>query len=112
MTMTMTTAPVETETETEVVIPDAILANARELDDIRSAMKEMEKREKALRAAVLDFLDTAGVDAATNGVVAIFKSTHDREGIDRARMKALYPKVLADVKTTTEVTQVRVEVKV
>lgn len=92
-------------------LPDAIVANARELDDLRTAKKVLEEREGVLRAAVLDFLVTAGVDAATDGTVSVSRSTHDRNGIDRAKMEALYPKVLAAVTTTTEVTQIRVKIK-
>ncbi len=94
-----------------LIIPDAIVANARELDDIRTAKKVLEEREGVLRAAVLDFLATESVDSATDGTVSIARSTHDRKGIDRDKMEALYPKVLEAVTTTTPVTQLRVKIK-
>lgn len=103
-----------TQTEVEVetpAIPDAIVANARELDDLRTALKALEEREKALRASILDYLVTEGVDSATDGTVSISRSAHDRKGIDRAKMEALYPKVLAAVQTVTRVEQVRVKIK-
>lgn len=92
-------------------IPDTILAQARELDDLRDAVKVLEDRAKTLRASLLDFLNAEGVDSITDGKVSVSRSTHERAGIDRARMEALYPKVLADVSTTTKVEQVRVKVK-
>lgn len=93
------------------VIPDTIVANARELDDLRTAKKVLEEREAVLRAAVLDFLEAAGVDSATDGTVSVARATHDRKGIDRAKMEALFPKVLEAVTTTTPVVQVRVKIK-
>lgn len=92
-------------------LPDAIVANARELDDIRSAKKVLDEREGVLRAAVLDFLATAGIDSATDGKVSVSRSTHERKGIDRAKMEALYPQVLAAVTTITPVEQLRVKIK-
>lgn len=92
-------------------IPNTIAANARELDDLRTAKKVIEEREGVLRAALLDHLDAAGEDAVTDGKVTISRSTHDRKGIDRAKMEALYPKVLIAVTTTTPVVQVRVKIK-
>lgn len=92
-------------------IPDTVAANARELDDLRTAKKVIEEREGVLRAALVEFLDTIGEDAIADGPVAISRSTHDRKGIDRAKMEALYPKVLAAVETTVPVTQVRVKIK-
>jgi hypothetical protein len=93
------------------LIPDTIAANARELDDLRTAIKALKEREEALRAGLLSYLDSVGEDAVTDGPVAISRSTHDRQNIDRAKMEALYPKILADVTTTTPVTQVRVKIK-
>src|SRR3989304_1823447 len=93
------------------LLPDAIVANARELDDLRSAKKVLEEREAVLRAAVLDFLTTEGVDSAPDGTVSVSRATHDRKGIDRAKMEALYPKVLAAVETTIPVTQLRGKIK-
>lgn len=109
MTMLIET-PTEVETLTSA-IPDAIIANARELDDMRSALKVLKEREEVLRASVLDFLVTVGEDAVTDGTVTLSRSTHDRKGIDRAKMEALYPKVLDAVTTTTSVTQIRVKIK-
>lgn len=109
MTM-LTESPIQTEVEAPA-LPDAIVANARELDDIRTAKKVLEEREAALRAAVLDFLESEGVDSATDGTVSVSRATHERKGIDRAKMEALYPKVLEAVTTSTEVTQVRVKIK-
>lgn len=93
------------------VIPDTVAANAVELDDLRSAIKTLEKREKALRAGLLDYLETIGQDAISDGSVAISLSRSNRKNIDRAKMEALYPKVLAAVETSTPVVQVRVKTK-
>lgn len=92
-------------------IPDEVAAQARELDDLRSAIKVLQKREGTLRVALLDFLSTEGVDSVAEGGVSISRATHMRTGIDKARMEALYPKVLADCETATPVTQVRVKIK-
>lgn len=92
-------------------IPDEVAAQARELDDLRAAIKHLKDRESVLRAALLDHLGNEGVDSVTDGVVSISRATHMRSGIDKARMEALYPKVLADCETETPVTQVRVKVK-
>ena len=92
-------------------IPDAIAAQARELDDIRVTLKVLKEREGVLRASLLDFLVTEGVDSVAENGVSISKSSHERTGINRDRMEALYPKVLADVETKTPVTQVRVNIK-
>lgn len=92
-------------------IPDAIAAQARELDDLRSAIKVMKEREETIRASLLDFLKTEGVDSVAEGGVAISQNTYERANIDRKRMEALYPKVLADCETKTPVTQVRVKIK-
>lgn len=112
-TMTMLTDST-TEVEVEVAapsIPDSIIANARELDDLRSAAKVIKEREAALRAGILDYLDSQATDAVTDGTVTISKSSHERKGIDRDKMEALYPKVLEAVTTTTDVVQVRVKIK-
>lgn len=114
-THTMTITPEALETLAEKAeapaIPDVIVANARELDDLRSAKKVIEEREAVLRAALLDHLATIGQDAVSDGKVAISRSTSERKGIDRAKMEALYPKVLEAVTTTTPVVQVRVKIK-
>lgn len=102
--------PVQTEVEAPT-IPDTILANARELNDLRDAAKAIDEREKVLRAAVLDFLTSIGEDAAASGNVAISLSKSVRTGVDTKRLEALYPKVHADVKTSTPVVQVRVKVR-
>lgn len=94
-----------------LALPANIAANARELDDLRTAIKALKEREETLRAAVLDFLVTVEQDSATDGTVSVSRSSHERKGIDRAKMEALYPKVLAAVTTTTKVEQVRVKVK-
>jgi len=93
-------------------IPDAVAAQARELDDLRAAIKHLKDREGVLRASLLDHLAAEGVDSVTDGAVSISRSTSVRTGIDKKRMEALYPKVLADCATETPVTQVRVKVKV
>lgn len=93
------------------IIPDAIAAQARELDDLRAAIKVLDDRQKVLRASLLEHLDAEGVDSVTDGVVSISKSNSVRKGVDTKRMAALYPKVLADCATATSVTQVRVKVK-
>lgn len=93
------------------VIPDVVAAQARELDDLRAAIKHLEERQSVLRASLLDFLSNEGVDSVTDGKVSIARSTHMRTGVDKARMEALYPKVLADCATETPVVQVRVKVK-
>lgn len=92
-------------------LPDAIVANARELDDLRTAKKVIEEREGVLRAALLEFLAEKGEDAVTDGAVTISRSEYERKGIDRDKMEALYPKVLEAVTTTTPVVQVRVKIK-
>lgn len=93
------------------LIPGTIAANARELDDLRTAKKVIEEREGVLRAALLDFLAEKGEDAVTDGTVTISRATHVRKGIDRAKMEALFPKVLDAVATSTPVVQVRVKIK-
>jgi hypothetical protein len=108
------TAAVEAMTDVAVeapALPDAIVANARELDDLRTAKKVLEEREGVLRAALLDHLDSIGQDAVTDGTVTVSRSNSERKGIDRAKMEALYPKVLAAVTTSTPVVQVRVKIK-
>lgn len=100
-----------TEDEAGVVLPDAISANARELADVRAALKVLNEREDVLKKAVRGFLEGADVDAATDGSVTVFRSAHDRSGVNTKRLEALYPAVLADVKTSTEVVQIRVEVR-
>lgn len=92
-------------------LPANIVANARELDDLRTAIKVMKEREEALRAALLDYLESSDQDAVTDGTVSVSLSRSTRRGIDRAKMEALYPKVLEAVETTTPVTQVRVKIK-
>lgn len=92
-------------------LPPTIAANARELDDLRTAKKVIEEREGVLRAALLEFLAEKGEDAVTDGAVTISRSEHERKGIDRDKMEALYPKVLEAVTTTTPVVQVRVKIK-
>lgn len=107
--MTMTTEYVA-EVEAEA-LPAAIVANARELDDIRTAKKVLEEREAVLRAAVIDYLKSEGIDSATDGTVSVARSEHERKGIDRAKMEALYPKVLEAVSTSTKVEQLRVKIR-
>lgn len=92
-------------------IPLTIAANARELDDLRTAKKVIEEREGVLRAALLDHLDAIAQDAVSDGKVTISRSHTERKGIDRAKMEALFPKVLDAVTTTTPVVQVRVKIK-
>lgn len=98
-------------TSTGVVLPAALAANGRELADVRAAMKVLEDREKNLKTVVRDFLEANDVDSATDGKVTVFRSEHERTGVDRKRLEALYPRVLADVATTTPVVQIRAEVK-
>lgn len=92
-------------------IPDAIAAQARELDALRDVIKVMKDRESALRNSLLEFMNTEDVKSISDGVVAINISTQVRTGVDRKRLEALYPKVLADCATETPVTQVRVTVQ-
>lgn len=92
-------------------LPPTIAANARELDDLRTAKKVIEEREGVLRAALLLHLDAIGQDADSDGQVSFSRSKSERKGIDRAKMEALYPKVLEAVTTTTPVVQVRVKIK-
>jgi hypothetical protein len=105
MTLILEPTTLVDENGSELVIPHEIAANARELDDIRTAKKVLEEREGALRAALLDFLESI------DGTVTISRSDTVRKGIDRSKMEALYPKVLEAVTTTTPVVQVRVKIK-
>jgi hypothetical protein len=111
MTTITATTPAPVVADEAVVIPDAIIANANELYDVRAALKVLNEREDALKRAVRGFLESAGLDAATNGIVSIFRSEYERKGVDRKKLEALYPSVLKDVGTTTDVVQIRVEVK-
>jgi hypothetical protein len=111
MTLILEPTTLVDENGSELVIPHEIAANARELDDIRTAKKVLEEREGALRAALLDFLESIVDNAATDGTVTISRSDTVRKGIDRSKMEALYPKVLEAVTTTTPVVQVRVKIK-
>ena len=54
MTMLIETPTTEVEAP---AIPDTIVANARELDDLRTAKKVIEEREGVLRAALIEYLD-------------------------------------------------------
>lgn len=99
-------AEVETTTLT-----DQVAASARELSDIRDAMKVMEKREKELREVMLEHLRSIGQDADTDGTVSISRHDSERTGINMDKMRALYPKVLADVESKTPVVQVRVKIR-
>lgn len=100
-----------TELDDDLSIPDQVLAQARELDDLRSAIKVLDKRQKVLRAALLEHLNEQDADVITDGTVSIARTVHNRTGVDKSKMEALYPKVLADVTTITPVEQVRVKVK-
>lgn len=95
----------------QAVIPAPIAAQARELHDLRKAIKSLKKRENDLRTAVQDHLLSVGADSLSDGTVSIARATHERENIDRKRFVAKYPKVFADVTNTIEVSQIRVEVK-
>lgn len=109
MTMIATTTTVVTSTSQG--LPAELVANARELDDLRGAMKALKEREDVLRASILDFLQTQDVDSATDGKVTVSRSSHERQGIDRTKLEALFPDVLAQVSTKTKVEQVRVKIK-
>lgn len=109
-TATPTTQVDETEDEAGVVLPDAIAANARELADVRAVLKIYSEREDVLKKAVRNFLEGANVDAASDGTVTVFRSSHERSGVNPKRLEALYPKVFEDVRTFTPVVQIRVEV--
>lgn len=104
-------AEVAEKMENGEMLPPKIEANARELDEIRAAKKVIEKREEVLRTTLIEYLDSVEKDAVEDGDVAISRSKYDRKNIDRKKMEALYPKVLAAVETTTPVVQIRVEVK-
>ena len=113
-THTMTITPEALDALQELAapaIPANVAANARELDDLRTAKKVLEEREGVLRAALLAYLAEKGEDAVTDGNVTISRAEHERKGIDRSKMEALYPKVLEAVTTTTPVVQVRVKIK-
>lgn len=110
--MTVIDTPVATQDTADApLIPDAIVAQARELDDLRKAIKTLDERQKEIRASLLDFLAERGMDSVNDGTVSVARSTQQRTNIDRARMKALYPKVLADVTSVVPVEQVRVKIK-
>jgi hypothetical protein len=112
--MTMTQNPtIATTDEGKVLqsIDPIVAANALELDRLRAAKKVIEDREKVLRASVLDFLVVNGVDAATNGFVAVSRSEHERKGIDSTKLEALFPQAFAACRTTTKVEQIRVKIK-
>lgn len=94
-----------------VTIPANIAANARELNDVRKAITVMKAREEALRDAVLGFLVHAGRDAVSDKGVTVSKTTGPRKGISREKLAQFYPAVLADVETSTDVTQVRVTIE-
>lgn len=112
-TITATTpAPlVDTDDDSGVILPDDIAANARELNDVRAALKVLNDREDILKKKVRAFLEGANVDAATDGTVTAFRSSHDRSGVDAKRLEALYPSVYEGVKTSTPVVRIWVEVK-
>lgn len=93
------------------IVPDPIVANARELAEIRAAKSVLEKRESVLRDVLNAYLDATGKDAAEQNGVAIFRNKAERSGVNMDRMKALYPTVLDDVATTTPYSQLRVEIK-
>ncbi len=111
MTTITTPTPVILNLTPAPPLPDEVVANARELNDLRDIEKAVEKRKEVLRAALLAHLDSVGQDAVTDGTVTVSRSHSTRKGVDRARLEALYPGVLADVSTSTPVTQVRVKVK-
>ncbi len=93
------------------VTPDSILASARELDDVRATLKVLEQREKTLRTVLLNYLDVIEQDAVSEEGVAFFRKTHARTGVNTERLKSLFPAAFAATKTTTPVTQIRVEVQ-
>lgn len=93
------------------IVPDPIVANARELADIRAAKAVLEKRESVLRDVLNAYMDATGKDAVEQGDVSISRSTATRTGVNTDRMAALYPTVLADVAIATPYTQLRVKVK-
>lgn len=108
---TITTTPETPVVETEtIVLPATIAANARELDDVRAVLKIYKEREEALKKNVRTWLDENGLASASDGKVAVFRSEHERSGVNAKALEALYPSVYNDVKTSTPVVQIRVEV--
>lgn len=93
------------------VVPDAILANIRELSDVREVEKAMKERGDVLRRVILDYMDVVGTDAIAEGGVSAHRTTFNRPGVNRDLLETRYPRVFEDVKTNTPVTQLRAEVK-
>lgn len=93
------------------VVPDTILANIRELADVREVKKAMEDREAVLRQVILDYMDVVKTDSIAEGGVSAHRTTFNRPGIDRNLLETRYPRAFADTKTNTPVTQLRAEVK-
>jgi len=111
MTMTTTDALAVAAAIAAPTLPADIAANARELDDIRDAQKVLKKREDTLRKTVLDHLESVDKDAIVDGDLSITVIHSERSGVDTKRLEALHPRVYNDVKTSTPVTRLVVDVK-
>ena len=96
--------------DTAPVIPDEVAAQARELDQIRKAVKILKKREDVLRPLMHDFLDSIGQESVAENGVSISRSEHERTGVDIELLKTRYRKVHAAVETRTPVKNIRVDV--
>jgi hypothetical protein len=95
----------------QLFVPDAILANAVELDGLRKAIITLKKRENVLRAGLLDYLTETDQEAVIEGDVTISLSKYDREGIDTKKLQAAYPTAHKACATSTPVVQVRVNIE-
>lgn len=86
-----------------VILTEDETAMVAELRRVRSAKKDLEAREKELRAAILQRVGEADRALTASGEPAVRLRRRIRRTVNSAQLEALYPEIYDEVMTESEV---------
>jgi hypothetical protein len=75
------------------VLPDEVIAAARELDDLRRQTSSLRRREEALRTKILQALGDDEKGLTASGVAVVHVQVQTRRKVSASKLEALYPEI-------------------
>jgi hypothetical protein len=75
------------------VLPDEVIAAARELESLRRQTSLLRRREEALRTQILQSLDGDEKGLTASGVAVVHVQTQTRRKVSASKLEAMWPEI-------------------
>jgi RNA-binding protein YlmH len=91
------------------VLPDDVIAAAKELESLRHQTSVLRRREETLRTKILQALDGDEKGLTASGVAVVHVQVQTRRKVSSAKLEALYPEIYDQVMSESTVKVLKID---